>query len=276
MDSKQRWYRKWDLDISKEQVIEVCKDWTRPARFQDYNVTRLAGPHTPEDCPDLRGKRLVFRGGEAKLVFDFGEGSAIRFTDGDKAPVDCVGNTKTMDHQVYFVNHLVPGYPCARQITLVADLKTGCATVVDAHFGTENSNIDVGREFIFGKLDDYYTGAPLHDFTQELLGQAISWEYREDFMRIKHIYNSNLYYTYCAAAPNGAWMATNPADYVKVRDGLYIFSFVEERQHGLQAVFLIDTEHYHDIGSFFCFSDDHILSACVGARGEKADMTTVF
>lgn len=276
MESKKRWYRKWDLDIPKETVKAVVAEWVTPEKFPIYSKTKLGEAFTPDDVPDLDGKTLVFRGEGRVFTFAFLGGHNIQFTDGDKAPVDCLGNIKTMDHEVYFVNHLVPGYECARQITLIADLKNGCATVCDAHFGTPNSNIDVGREFIFGQLDDYYTGGELHGFTNDLVGTAIAWNYGVGQLTIKHIYCCNTYYTYCASTPMGDWMATNPADYVKIRDNLYLFSFVEERQHGLQAEFLIDTEKLHDIGCFFGFSPDHISSACVGALGTKANILTLF
>lgn len=276
MESKARWYRKWDLDVPKEKILAVVAEWANPEHFPQYSKTRMGAAYTPEDTADLEGKKLVFRGEGKVFTFEFVGGHNIKFTEGDGAPVDCLGNIKTMDNEVYFINHLVYGDVRGRQITLIADLKNGCATICDAHFGTPNSNIDVGREFIFGQLDDYYNGAELHHFTDEMVGTAIAWNYGEGQMTIKHMYTSNIYYSYSAPTKMGGWMATNPADYVKIRDHLFLFSFVEERQHGLQAEFLIDTEKLHDIGCFFGVGTDHMSSACVGALGTKADIVTLF
>ena len=276
MEAKKRWYRKWDLDVPEEHVLAVVENWAKPERFPEYSVSRMGGPYTPADSADLLGKILHFRGEGQSFVFEFFPDNRIVFTDRDGTAHDCLGNVKTMNGEVYFVNHLVYGYPCGRQISLVADLKTGCATLVDAHFGTPNSNIDVGREFIFGTLEGLYQGGELHHFTDELVGTAIEWCYNPGQMKIKHSYVSNAYYTYGAATRQGGWMATNPADYVKVRDNLFIFSFVEERQAGLQALFLIDTVKLHDVGSFFGIHDDHLSSACVGGLGTKAELTTLF
>ena len=80
-----------------------------------------------------------------------------------------------------------------------------------------------------------------------------------------------MYYSYENVSPMGIWMATNPADYVKIRDGVYLFSFVEERQVGLQAIFLIDMARMHDIGSFYGAGSGRLSSACLGAIGELAD-----
>ena len=62
----------------------------------------------------------------------------------------------------------------------------------------------------------------------------------------------------------------------KIRDDLFLFSFVEERQAGLQGLFLIDLKRMHDVGSFFGVARDHMTSACVGAKGELKDITMIF
>jgi len=175
------------------------------------------------------------------------------------------------------LNQLIPGYACSRQVTLVADLRIGCATVVDAAIGSPNSHIDVRREFYFGRLDGDYAGGPLHGFTTELVGKAIEWNYGDDLLQIKHMYTSDIFYSYTMPNVKGSWMASNPADYVKLRDNVYIFSFVEERQGGVQGLFVIDLEHLHDMGCFYGYSAPNITSACIGAVGKRTDeLFTVF
>ncbi len=273
MESKKRWYRKWNLDVSKEEVKAIVAACSNPEK---YSKSSLAGPHTPPDTADLNRMTLVFRGEERVFSFEIVSENELNFTENSGEPKTCFCNIKTLDNEIYFINHLVPGYEFSRQITLVADMKTGCATVCDAHFGTEYSNIDVAREFIFGKLDGQYESGQMHHFTAELVGKAVEWEYGPNIIKIKHVYNSNLYYSYCAQTTNGAWMACNPADFIKIRDNVFIFSFVEERQAGLQALFLIDLNKMHDVGSFYGVGSDHMTSACVGAIGKMADPNTIF
>lgn len=269
-----RWYRKFNLDVDKETVKNAVAMTTDPEK---YTKISLAGPYTPEDVTDLNGKIFKFKGEGREFTFDFGkEPHDVFFKEDDEEAVNCYCNVKSLDHEVFFVNFLVPGNEFARQITLVPDMTTGYATIVDAHFGTENSNIDVSREFIFGRLEGNFKDGEGHGFTNELVGKAIEWDYGPHIMNIRHMYTSNLYYTYGAMAPKGAWMATNPADYVKIRDNIFLFSFVEERQAGLQGLFLIDLDKVHDIGSFFGVSADHVSSACVGAKGTLSDITFIF
>ena len=67
---------------------------------------------------------------------------------------------------------------------------------------------------------------------------------------------------------NSSWVASNPADYVKINDHMYIFSFVEERQAGTQGFFLINMELLHDVGSFFGVQAHGMECCTFGAKGE--------
>jgi len=268
-----RLYRSWDLLTSRETVEAVVAKSTPEV----YSVSTLTGPYTPEDSADLNGKTLTFRSEDRFMTFEVVSTNALRFSENGGESKDCFCNIKTLDHEIYMLNQLIPGYAMSRQVTLVADLKTGCATVVDAHLGTAHSNIDVSREFYFGRLDGDFEGGELHHFTCDLVGKAIEWDYGNNVVHVKHMYTSNLFYTYSVPGASGAWMASNPADYVKLRDNVYIFSFIEERQIGTQGLFVIDLEHLHDMGCFYGYGAEHISSACIGAVGTRTDeMVTVF
>ena len=273
MRSKKRFYRKFNLDVSREEVERIVAEYAGDP--EKYSNSVLAGPYTPPDTDALVGQTLRFRGEEKNYDFRITALHELWFKEEGEEEKRCYVNVKTLDDEVYFVNFLVPGYATSRQITLIPDTVTGCATVVDAHVGTENSNIDVDRDFYFGRLEGDYKGGELHGFTLDLLGKSIIWEYSPKIIKIKHIYNCDIYYTYKNLTDAGTWMATNPADYVKIRDGLYLFSFVEERQVGIQAVFLIDLARMHDIGCFYGVSNGHFTSACLGAIGEMADPNTI-
>ena len=277
MRNKKRFYRKFNLDVSREEVERIVAECAGDP--EKYSKSPLAGPYTPPDTDDLVGLVLIFMCTEGKrFVFRFVDINKVWFKEEGEKDKSCYCNVKTMDNEVYFVNFLVPGYATSRQITLIADMVSGSATVVDAHVGTEHSNIDVDREFYFGQLfkdgTDFVRGE-LHGFTLDLLGKSIIWEYSPNIIKIKHIYNCDIYYTYKNLTAQGTWMATNPADYVKIRDGLYLFSFVEERQVGIQAIFLIDMARMHDIGCFYGISSGRLTSSCLGAIGELADPNTI-
>ena len=53
--AKQRWYRKWDLDISKEDVKKAIDSSLDP---KEYTQIRFDGPYAPKDNDDLKGKGI--------------------------------------------------------------------------------------------------------------------------------------------------------------------------------------------------------------------------
>ena len=79
MKTKPRWYRKWDLDVSRD-VIEasVAKFGSDPA---NYAHSSLEGPYCPADSEALCGRKLVFRGEGHVFAFDFGALHCVRFSE---------------------------------------------------------------------------------------------------------------------------------------------------------------------------------------------------
>ncbi|MBR7076071.1 MAG: MoaF N-terminal domain-containing protein, partial [Lachnospiraceae bacterium] len=244
MEHVKRWFRKWNLDLTKEEVISAINlTKNDPSK---YTPSPFDGPYAPEDSADFNGKTIVFKGEGREYIFRVEDTNTTWFSNDGSKEEKCFCQIRTMEGELYFLNLTVPSYETARQVSLIADTVSGAATVVDAHVGTANCTRDVDREFIFGRLEGDYAGGPLHAYTSELAGKAIIWDYGAGFTQVKHIYNSNLFYTYSMDTADGPWMATNPADYIKVRDHFYIFSFVEERQPGLQMLLLINLDTLHD------------------------------
>ena len=155
--------------------------------------------------------------------------------------------------------------------TLVLDCNTGLVTLCIAKAGMIAAEPrDITREFFFGITQGYQDMGERHSFTEDLVGTSIYWTYSvvRD-IRIKHIYSSPRYYTYQMTNAKGqCWMATNPADFLKIGEGFYVFSFLEDRQVGTQGFFLINMNTLHDVGSFFGIHAHGMESCMCAAVGE--------
>ena len=58
MQHVKRWFRKWNLDLTKEEVIEaINKNKSDPAKF---TPSPFEGPYPPEDSTDFNDKTIVF------------------------------------------------------------------------------------------------------------------------------------------------------------------------------------------------------------------------
>ena len=79
METKPRWYRKWDLDVGRD-VIEasVAKYGADP---ENYTHSSVAGPYLPEDSEALCGKTLVFRGEGRVYRFALAALHEMRFSE---------------------------------------------------------------------------------------------------------------------------------------------------------------------------------------------------
>ncbi len=271
MRNKKRYYRKFDLDVSREEVERIVREYADPEK---YSHSVLAGPYTPPDTDALTGRTLAFRGEEKNYDFRFTGLNELWFREDGAEEKRCFCNVKTLDGEVFLVNFLVPGYAASRQVTLIPDLKSGCATVVDAHIGTEHSNIDVDRDFYFGRLEGDFAGGPLHGFTTELVGKSVSWNY--GYFDIAHVYATEHYYRVSftprglARAYRGRPELRKPAarkpseqdvyeDYftpIKIREHIYLVGLLEtvkarQQGNGNSILALIDLEEMHDVGRSF-------------------------
>ena len=273
-NSSKRWHRKWNLDMTAEEVQKIV-DQTDPAEARQ---SMLRGPYTPEDSDALTGCALCLRAEGHVLEWTFLEKNKLSFTQDGLTHEPAYCQVLTMDGVIFLVHHLIPEAMPLRAVDLVVDMATGNATAVLSQIGTQWSARDVDSDFLFGRLDgEFQQEGPLHGFTNDMIGRAIVWTYREGDYEVRHIYNTNHYYTYTMQVPEGSWVASNPADYIKVNDHTYIFSFVEERQPGIRSVFVMDLEKLHDIGSVFGIGGrERLLNSCFGAIGKEMPMTQIF
>lgn len=261
--------RRWSQFTAED--IQKIADATP---VEKYTYTWLSrGDYMPPFSERLADKEIT-------ILLDDGERYFYRF-DG-KNELSWSGQDGVMHEEYYealeapgeeeilMVQHYCRASAPPRAHTLVLDLKTGLVTMCIATVGVPQSAREVGRVFRFGIMDGVEDCGERHGFTNELVGKAVLWTYHEkEQVKVKHIYTAPLYYTYIMTGENDSnWVASNPADYVKINDHMYIFSFVEERQVGTQGFFLINMELLHDVGSFFGVQAHGMECCTFGAKGE--------
>lgn len=264
-----RMERRWSCFTSAD--IQTIADATP---VEKYTSTWLAkGEYMPPFAENLSGKNM-------KLCMDHGGCYTYRFLDphtlrwkadeGEWREEYCDVLKVPGDDEIYLIQHYCRRSVPPRAHTLVVDLVKGLCTICIARVGNEASAREVQSEFLFGILAGYDDVGERHDFTEDLVGTSILWTYHEkEQVKIKHIYTAPLYYTYVMTAEdNRCWVASNPADYIKINDHTYAFIFREERQAGVQGFFLINLEILHDVGSFFGVQAHGMECCTFGAKGE--------
>jgi CheY-like chemotaxis protein len=152
------------------------------------------------------------------------------------------------------------GFELPKCISIVFDIETGFLTAIEAEVGHPSNPREVIRTIIFGRIEGIE--APINAFrpcfTNELVGKALYWRNTLDGpMRMKYIFCSPNYYTYAMSfGEDKYWMSTNPSEYVKVKEGLYLMSVVEVRQAGFELNMLMNLDIMRDVQSGFGIGTD--------------------
>lgn len=264
--------RRWK-SLSTQQVQSLF-DHSFPAKYATGGLAH--GKYMPPFSKELIGLAFEFQFKDRRSCrYCFRELHKLTWTEKGEEHTEYYQGHMS-EPGVYFVQHIIKGSTPPQCRTLVIDANTGLVTLCHARFGSRGEAREVTRKFYFGTIKGC-TPAKLHHFTSDLVGKAIEWTYHTVMPPIKHIYSSEYYYTYTMTRGNQCWMASNPADFIKISDHLYIFSFLEERQTGTQGLFLINIDTLHDIGGFIGINSQNSFECyTVGAKGQWSTMETYF
>lgn len=223
---------------------------------------------SPEACDGLTGLRFP-------LEMDDGADHALAFLapdtlrwDGEALPYRGAKGGEGL----YFLSFDRRGEP-RENLTLALDLSAGLVTVVEARQGLNPrrpSYIDVSIRTGAVRAEDGTLPPKRHGYTADLVGKAVKWQYDGGFSII-HIYLSERYYRiqllqrmgdpdspYEQAMRNYT-DRTEPAFYLRLRPGVYLFGFVEDNMDKVTGpeiscasrVQLIDTACMKTVGRGF-------------------------
>lgn len=254
--------RRWDV-MTLEEVRDFTKDATTLSVWNDdlqhemlVRSDRLAGTQM----------RFVFEDG-FEIFYDFSDDRHLRWTTPDGMSAEEIYNASPVPghNEMMMLHHYRSGFDLPHCIDIVFDFDTGYATAIDAQLGQPASPREVIHSIRLGHIDGITvpTDAVKPHFTSELIGKAVYWRHpggssgsrpgRTPGRGIKYIFSSQKYYTYCMrfAATNECWMATNPCDYLKLKDNLYLMSVIEERQTGFQLNMLMNFDLMRDVQTGF-------------------------
>jgi len=179
------------------------------------------------------------------------------------------------DAGLVLVAHLIPGPPI-HGMTLTLDLREGLVTWVETYYGNTAYPREPLRDIRFGVILAAGITPPKykrHGYTTELVGYSYTWDYSYS-MTSQHIYSSPWSYSWSIMMPSGmpgiTW--SSPCVYIKIREGIYIFSWIEERAQAMCGTFLFNTKTMHDCGTAcgISHSEDIFTFNTFGAQARSA------
>ena len=272
-------------------------------------VYRPFGDNPPMTEDELEGavrkKTEIFAGGEAMAgnkmeLTDFlvGVSLTVRYDDGpawnyrfdDLRKLHWKSEDEEQWHEeVYeafkpddglvFFAHMHSGMKPYECVKIVLDFANGLTSCVHSQVGSRYMANEVSYKFIFGVIEMEGLTPPKylrHTFTEELVGRALTWNY-SDTLTSMHVYSTPHSYSWTIFMENGAmgmqW--SSPSQYAKIRDGVYLFSWVEEACNGGQGTIVINTKMMHDCGFGFSGTKDGLRLDTMGALARNAGIFDV-
>ncbi len=257
----------------------------------------------PPLCYELVGKTF-------DLVMDNGYDYELKFIDKETLSYGKVSESKKVyeydclkgDDTTFFVNLEMVGETPRTGLTFILDTEQSLVTVEYIRIGVNPRlpKLPV-TEIIFGaiKKEDGTIPRIRHGFTNEMVGKAIDWNYGN--FSVVHIYSSERYYRLTmnreeverrrAANPeafanrqamDASRVYEEPSEYIKIKDGLYVFSMTElqnciTRGQGNNLLFLMNLNRMYDVGRSFGYNGEgNPENYTYGAYGQYYDASDLL
>lgn len=258
--------------MSKEEVEAAVA--MKTVAFAPGNA--MAGNKLPSS-DYLAGKELTVRyddGGPA-LNYRFGEPGKLRWRR--------EGETKWREETyeawepapgVIFFGHLLGGAPRHDSVAIAIDFDNALTSCVQGWLGTPYMANEAARKTWFGVVEMEGLTPPKyrrHQFSDELVGRALTWNYSPGLTSM-HVYTTPHSFSWIIFLGNGAggleW--SGPAQYVKLRDDLYLFNWLEEACNGTLGTLVINMRTMHDCGIGYHCGKTGLSLSSIGAHARNA------
>jgi hypothetical protein len=270
--------------ITLEEIDRICSTsrlWVRGFRGQYNESSEKMLP-----CSD------ALAGLPVSLRFDDGTTLDYQFIDKHQLRYRTGGTPQwrteryeafEADTKLFMVAHMISGSPI-HGMTLALDLRDGLVTWFDTYHGNLEHPREPVRDIRFGVIEAEGLTPPKyrrHEFTKELVGHSYTWNYTYSTTS-QHIYSSPWSYSWSIMMENGmpGVMWSSPCAYIKVREGVYMVSWIEERSQGGCSTILFNSKTMHDCGTCFgvTFEDEFTFNTfCAEARNAgKLDLSDIY
>jgi len=262
--------------------------------------------YCPPRCFELAGRELT-------LCMDSGFDYTLRFQR-ETVTWGRVGETQRTDsyvclkaeEQTYFINAEIPGVTPRLGLTLILDDENDLVTVIEGRQGMNPKFpylVEIHAHFGAVLRPDGSLNEKRHGYTTDMVGRAVLWTYSPSF-RIIHVYRTERYYNVTMPIPEkaptpeeleeskaladsfaGYKDPTEPALYIRIKKGIYVFAFAEQnlekftgpRTRGNSLAFLMNLERMTDVGrSFGTNADQQPENYCFGAYGAEIPFPEQF
>ena len=225
----------------------------------------------------LVGKELTLRYDDAGPAWNYKFDAAEKLhwrREGEKQWHEEVYQAFEPAEDVIMFSHLHSGARPNESVCIVVDLANALTTCVHAKLGTPYMGNEVLQKIFFGVVEMPELTAPRykrHQHTDELVGRAVTWNYSGNLTSM-HVYSSphSSSWTIFLESGAGGLSWSSPCAYVKLRDDLYLFTWVEEACNGHQGTIVFNARTMHDCGFGYGVGKEGLHLNTIGAHARNA------
>jgi hypothetical protein len=223
---------------------------------------------------DLVGKhfRITFDNNSWIVDYSFRDDLSLLWTVID-GPHNGLTSSECYDasrigHNIYFVDFVTSKNPDV-SVSLIINLSTeqvlaAIATMPDlstarsSYYERLGHGIDLSAmklEYLHGVIgtDRDCRDIVPHNKTTDLVGKWMRYRYTENHI-YEHVYvTSNMFAWHCLSGPDNGLACTEPCDYWKISDGLYMIVW-RETVHPVCAISIINLRDMRSMGKQFCMN----------------------
>ncbi len=239
------------------------------------------------------GKTVLFRDDAGFCAeLDFIDHEHLRFRTADRDWTDAQYRAYQLDEDLVYLGFYIENSCPPEGMQFALDFSNGCATCIDAKIGGGKEPHDVVPVYHFGYMETEGVPVPRtrrHGFTRELLGRSFTWTYSKGITS-QHIYNSPNSYSWTIfmggtpGAPGyraGGFVWSSPCTYIKLRNGVYVMTCVEEKWSGNLSSAAMNLKIMHDCGfilstSHDCTTLDFTMLSAYARDAGKCDLSGLY
>ena len=263
------------------------------AMFDDVQPNMMISDTRMAYSTQCVGRNVMFRDdGGFWAELDFTDGEHLRFRTGERDWTEAEYRAFQLDADLVYLGFYVKDSVPPEGMQFALDFSNGCATCIDARMGGGAEPHDVVPVYHFGYMETEGVVPPRtrrHGFTTELLGRSFTWTYSKG-VTSQHIYNAPNSYSwtiFMGGTPGepgyrrGGFVWSSPCTYIKLRDEVYIVTWVEEKWSGSLSSAAMNLRIMHDCGFILSCAHDGsglnftMLSAFARDAG-KCDLSGVY
>ncbi|MGH9716557.1 MAG: MoaF N-terminal domain-containing protein [Candidatus Acidiferrales bacterium] len=263
--------------MTKAQVDAVCAKHT--SAFAPRGISPGANAPASSMAGNLGPNSSSLAGKSLTLRYDTAPAMEYRFDDAENLQWRKQGSgswTKARYQAyesspgVFLFGHLLADEPNHDGHMIVMDFDEGLATCFNGFLNTPYFANEAGVKIHFGVIEMEGLIPPKyrrHLLTDEMVGRAVVQNYAPGLTSM-HLYTTpySLSWVIFTGTDAGGLEWSGPANYVKIRDGLYFMYWLEEACNGTLGTILVNLHTMRDVGIGYVCGENGLNMNALGAH----------